>query len=163
MDARQMIENKNRDLPSELRSGEKILVTSIVSGGIYWKAIAVFTFAIILFLLAPPLGFFMSFVAFLIFAYAYIIKSINSLIVTNQRIFMRSGLVKIDTIQIRLERIEAVEIQRTLVGQFLGYATLVITGTGTTFAYLPFLANAPHIRNVLDDLLYKRDQIKPES
>ena len=63
----------------------------------------------------------------------------------------------------RLERIESVEIQRTLVGQFLNYATLMVTGTGSRLAFIPYIENAAEIRNVIDDILYKRDSVAQDS
>ena len=80
------------------------------------------------------------------------------LVVTNQRIFFRTGLIKVDTVQVRIEQVESVEIQRTLVGHFLNYGTVVLTGTGTRFSFIPYLGNAAHVRNVIDDMLYQREK-----
>lgn len=146
------------DLPVALREGEKVLVRGAISTAIYWKAFAILMIALLLSLLALPLAFFMGFVAFLAFVYAYLLKTFLMVIVTNQRVFFRSGLIKVDTVQIRLDRIESVEIQRTLVGHFMNYGTVVLTGTGTRFSFIPYLANAAHVRNVIDELCYQREK-----
>lgn len=160
MEPSQVLAARHQDLPSSLREGEAILVRGIISNAIFWKATAILFIALLIGLVAAPLGYFICFVSFLAFAYAFILKSILMLVVTNQRVFFRSGIVKVDTVQVRLERIESVEIQRTIVGHFLNYGTVVLTGTGTRFSYIPFLANAAEVRNVIDELLYKRDQSK---
>lgn len=148
----------DRDLPSSLREGEKILIRGKISEGIYWKAFAVLMLALVLSLIAIPLGVFMAIVAFLTFIYATLLRQFLLIIVTNERIFFRSGLIKVDTVQVRLDRVESVEIQRTITGQLLGYGTIVLTGIGSRYSYIPYLANAPHLRNIIDDLLYQRDK-----
>ncbi len=148
----------DRDLPSTLREGEKILIKGRISEGIYWKAFAVLMFALLLSLLAIPLGVFMGIVALLSFAYASLLRKFLLMVVTNERIFFRSGLIKVDTVQVRLDRVESVEIQRTITGQLLGYGTVVLTGIGSRYSYIRYLANAPEIRNVIDDILYQREK-----
>ena len=161
MDAKSALNNKNRDIFADLRDGEKVLARSVISNGIYWKAIAIGVFALILLVFSfglYPLTLFFLFIATLAFIYANIQKSILTLVVTNQRIFIRAGILKIDTVQIRLERIESVEVQKTLVGYQLGYGTVIITGTGSQFAFIPYIENSAQLRNALDEMLYQRDK-----
>ena len=158
MDARDTLDQRRQDIPSELREGERVLVKAKLSQGIYWKPISVMVLALFFFTFAPPLGFFLSIVAFFMGSYFYLMKHFIVFTVTNQRLLMRAGIIKIDSLQIRLDRIESVEIQRTLVGQFLNYATLVVTGTGTRLAFIPYVENAAEVRNVLDEILYTRDK-----
>ncbi len=152
-------ESRNdRDLPGALREGEKILIKGRISEGIYWKSFAVLMFALLLGLIAIQLAVFMGIVALLSFIYAALLSKFLLLIVTNERIFFRSGLLKVDTVQVRLERVESVEIQRTITGQILNYGTVVLTGVGSRYSYIRYLANAAEIRNVIDDLLYQREK-----
>lgn len=146
------------DLPSALREGEKILIKGRISEGIYWKSFAILMFAFLLSLMAIQLGVFMGIVALLSFLYATLLRQFLMLIVTNERIFFRSGLIKVDTVQVRLERVESVEIQRTITGQILGYGTVVLTGVGSRYSFIRYLANAAQVRNVIDELLYQREK-----
>ena len=140
------------DLPAALREGEKVMARGQISNAIFWKAIALLVIALLFGLLAAPLGYFLCFVSILAFVYAAVLKSILLIIVTNQRIFFRSGMVKVDTVQLRLERVESVEIQRNIMGHFLNYGTLCITGTGSMYSYIPYMSNVGHVRNVIDDM-----------
>ncbi len=158
MEPKKILSARQHDLPSSLREGEEVLIKGKISNAIFWKACAMLLIALLFGLIAPPLGYFLCFVAFLGFGYAMLLKSILMIFVTNQRIFFRSGIIKVDTVQVRLERVESVEIQRTIIGHLMNYGTIVLTGTGSRFSYIPFLANATQVRNVIDDLLYKRDQ-----
>jgi hypothetical protein len=148
----------DRDLPSALREGEKVLIKGKISEGIYWKAFGVLMFALLLCIIAIPLGVFMGIVALLSFGYAALLRKFLLMVVTSERIFFRSGLIKVDTVQVRLDRVESVEIQRTITGQLLGYGTVVLTGVGSRYSYIRYLANAPEIRNVIDELLYQREK-----
>lgn len=147
----------------DLRDGERILIKGHISDGIFWKAFGVLMLAALLLLVAIPLAVFMAIVATLAFVYALLLKKFLLLTVTNHRIFFRSGLLKVDTIQVRLDRVESVEIQRTLMGQFLGYATVILTGVGSRYSFIPYLANAAAIRNTIDDVLYQRETIPPQT
>jgi predicted membrane protein len=159
--AKQSKTNTNtNDLPSQLREGEKVLIKGRVSEGIFWKSFGVFLIALLLSLLAIQLAIFMGIVALLTFFYALLLKNFLLLIVTNERIFFRSGLIKVDTVQVRLDRVESVEIQRTITGQLLNYGTVVLTGIGSRYSYIPYLANAAEVRNVIDDLLYQKEKKK---
>ena len=158
MDAKSALNNKNRDVFADLRDGEKVLARAKISLGIYWKAFAVLLIAILFLLIAYQLTYFLLLISFLLFMYAFILKSIITLVVTDQRIFIRAGMLKIDTVQLRMERIESVEVQKTLVGYMVGYGTVIITGTGSQFAFIPYVENSAQIRNALDEVLYRRDK-----
>ncbi len=159
MDARKMLKDKVAgDLPVALREGEVVLGRAIISQGIYWKTIAFFVIAIMLLVLATPLGVLFLGVTLVAFCYAFMVKNALLMIVTNQRVLVRSGIIKVDTVQLRFDRIESVEIQRTIPGQFLNYATIVVTGIGSRLAYIPYAENAVEIRDILNEVAYKREE-----
>lgn len=146
------------DFPMAMREGEKIVAKGEISLGIFWKPFSVFCIAMLFSLVAMPLCYFLTIVASIYFIFILILKSLLLLVVTNQRVFFRSGMIKVDTVQVRIEQIESVEIQRTLTGMFFNYGTVVLTGTGSRFSYIPYLANAPHVRDVIDEMLYQREK-----
>jgi len=150
--------NQENDLPSSLRDGEAVLIKGRISNGIFWKAIVILCIALLLGLVAKPLGIFLTIISLLTFVYEFMLQKFLLLIVTNERIFFRSGFIKVDTVQVRLERVESVEIQRTITGQILGYGTVVLTGTGSRYSFIPYLSNAASVRNVIDELLYQREK-----
>ena len=149
------------DLPVSLREGERVVARAEISLGIYWKTIAVLILAIIIGLMAWQLGVLLLLVTILMFLYAFAMRHALLLVVTNQRIFVRAGIIKVDTVQIRFDRIESVEIQRTIPGQIFSYATLMISGTGALLAFIPFMSNAQQIRDLVDEMMYKREE-KPQ-
>ncbi|MGB1076850.1 MAG: PH domain-containing protein [Bdellovibrionales bacterium] len=141
-----------------LRDEEKLLINVRISNGIYWKAGAVCVLAFLIGLLAWQLGVFLLIVAGVTAGIAFLTKTILFLALTNQRVLVRRGIIKIDTLQLRLDSLESVEVQRTLVGQILGYASVVITGVGNRFTIVPFVANAVEFRDLLDDELFSKNK-----
>ena len=138
-----------------LQEGEEILRVATIHPGIYWKTVAVGIIALILIINIPTfnLGIFVAFVAFVMFCLATLYKHFLLLVLTNRRVFLRHGILRVDTIQIRHSRIESVETERTIMGQILGYASVVIMGTGSRNTAIPFIADALAFRNELDECL----------
>lgn len=151
--------SRESDLPVSLREDERVLIRGVISNGVFWKSLAILIVAALFYtFIAYELGVFLSIIAGLNALYAFLLQRFLLVVVTNQRIFFRSGMLKVDTVQVRLDRVESVEIQRTIMGQFLQYGTVVLTGVGSRFSYIPFLANAAAVRDVIDELLYQREK-----
>lgn len=145
----------------KLRDGERPLLKGVIALGIYWKAMAVALLALLIGgVIAWQLGVFLLIVAGVTAVIAMLTKKFLFLALTNERVLIRRGIIKIDTLQLRLDSLESVEVQRTIVGQFLGYASVVITGVGSRFTVVPFVENAVAFRDALDDALYSKDDKK---
>jgi uncharacterized membrane protein YdbT with pleckstrin-like domain len=56
------------------------------------------------------------------------------------------GLVSTQSIEIRLDKIESVRVKQGLLGRFLNFGDIVVTGTGSTF---------DPIRNIADPLAFR--------
>jgi uncharacterized membrane protein YdbT with pleckstrin-like domain len=147
----------SHEVPVTLNSDEDILATGEISYGIFWKAAVVATLAILLLITVRNLGIFLLLVAAIMFVVAYLERYFLLLILTNQRVIIRHGVIKIDTTQIRLSRIESAEVEHTIPGMLLGYGAVVLSGTGSRISAVPFVANASHFRNKLDEILMSRE------
>lgn len=142
-----------------LKDDERVVRVAQIHWGIYWKSFAVAVIAVLL-LLTPAyvLGYYLGFVAFVMFGFAWLYKRFLMLVLTDTRVFLRHGIIRVDTIQIRHSRIESVETERTIMGQILGYAAVVIYGTGSRRTAIPFIADALEFRNELDELLSEYEE-----
>ena len=156
------VERQRKDAKSvkgiTLRDGEEILIEAVISNAIFWKSLAVVVLAVLIGILAWQLGVFLLIVAAITAMIAATIKKFLFLALTDQRVFVRTGVIKIDTVQLRFETIESVEVQRTIVGQVLGYANVVITGMGNRFTIVPFVENADAFRDRLDEVLFEKNK-----
>tara|TARA_B100001179_G_scaffold231924_1_gene223177 strand:- start:786 stop:1304 length:519 start_codon:yes stop_codon:yes gene_type:complete len=159
--------NRNRRLSRDprladigLREGETIIINGIISPGIYWKSLFVLLLALLISLLAWQLGALLLIVSIMMFGVAFLTQRFLLLVLTDHRVIVRYGIMNLETTQIRFSSMESVEVQRTLVGQLLGYASVVLTGTGTRVLIVPFVANANQFRNALDEILFRQDEVK---
>lgn len=144
-------------LTSMLMEDEKMLRVAAISPGIYWKGLTILVIAILLFLKWPPLGILLLVVSGLMLLIAYLTKHFLLLAATDKRVFIRSGIINLDVIQMRYSKIESVELAWTLMGQFLGYASVVITGTGNRVTIIPFVADGIQFREVMTKILLEKD------
>ncbi len=156
MDAKAALLSRDRALPG-LRDGENVLISTIISDAIYWKGIAVLIVAILFLLIAYQLTLFLAFVAALTLGFEGLLQKYLLLVVTNQRVLIRRGFLLTDMIQLQYSRIESVEVQTTLIGTFLGYSTLMVSGTGSRMGYIPYVANAMAIQEIINEILQRRD------
>lgn len=147
-------------LQSILMPDEKVLRIAQISPGIYWKGFVVLILAVILMITGAlfNLGLFLLFVSVIMLSIAYLTRYFLLLAATDKRVIIRHGIINLDTIQFRYTKLESVELSRTLIGQVLGYASVVITGTGSRITVVPFIADASRFRAELNKILFEQDE-----
>jgi uncharacterized membrane protein YdbT with pleckstrin-like domain len=59
--------------------------------------------------------------------------------ITNKRVIAKTGLIRRHSIEVYLDKIEAVEVSQGIAGRILGYGTIVVTGTGGTKDPIPMI------------------------
>lgn len=141
-----------------LMPDEKLLGVVTISPGIYWKGCTVLMISFLLFLKFPPLGVLLLVVSALMLIIARLTKHFLLLAATDKRIVIRSGIINLDIVQLRYSKVESVELAWTLIGQFLGYASVVITGTGQRVTIIPFVADAPQFREKVSAILIEKEE-----
>ena len=67
--------------------------------------------------------------------------------ITNRRVIAKFGFVKRDTVEINLDKVEALRVDQSVMGRILNYGTLYITGTGSSVEPIP---------NIADPLVFRR-------
>ena len=50
--------------------------------------------------------------------------------VTNQRVLIKVGLIRRDTFELLLNKVESFQVNQTILGRILNYGTIIILGTG---------------------------------
>lgn len=144
-------------LKSMLVPDEQIVRMAAISPGIYWKTIFMLALSVLMLIFAFNLGLFLLLVTAIMFAIAALTKHFLLLGATNKRVIIRGGIINLDVIQMRYSKIESVELAWTIIGQILGYASVVITGTGNRTVVVPFVANAAQFRATMMEILMKKD------
>ena len=147
-------------LPSDVSvlPDEKIIRVADFHWGIYWKGLAVFAIGLLVAIPVWTMGVYIMFIASIMLLVAYMTKHYLLLILTDKRLLMRTGLIRMDTVQLSLERVESVELERTIPGMLLGYASVVITGTGSRVMAVPFVDMPQQFRRLTDERIYAVSQ-----
>lgn len=144
---------------SVLVEGEEILVMADIHPAIYWKAVAVLIFAVLVFIfIAPMLGGFFIFVGSCMMATAALTQHFLLLALTNKRVLARYGILQVEIVGMNYRNIESVESERMLPGHIFGYANIVIQGTGQRYIRIPFVGNATEFRKVYDQISLDREE-----
>ena len=92
----------------------------------------------------------------IILAWPLIARRSTQLLITDRRLIAKYGVISIDSIEIRFEKIESVRVSQGLLGRILGYGDIVVTGTGSTFDPIPNIANAQRFRMALNQAMELR-------
>jgi uncharacterized membrane protein YdbT with pleckstrin-like domain len=71
----------------------------------------------------------------------------TELAITNRRIIAKFGFVKRHTVEINLEKVEALKVEQGVWGRILNYGTIFISGSGSSVAPIP---------NIADPLVFRR-------
>lgn len=161
MTANALRRNSTAHINALLQPNETLVRVARVSAGIYWKGIAMLILAGLVMILIPialNLGIFLMLVALIILIFEFLTKRYLLLMVTDKRILTRHGIIQFDVTQVRLSKIESVEVEWTLMGRLLGFANVVITGTGSRITVVPFIADAEDIRQALDAQLAAQEE-----
>ncbi|MCF8495163.1 MAG: PH domain-containing protein [Alphaproteobacteria bacterium] len=147
-----MRRNQENAVEERLVSGEIVLERAVIHPGIYWQSIAVLILAMFFGLfIAVELGIMLAFVALLMAFYAGLVQSILVLVMTNKRVLTRYGLLQVDVVDIHFDKIESIELERMLPGYLMGYANVLISGTGNRLIRIPYVANGPALRRAYNE------------
>ena len=82
----------------------------------------------------------------------FISRATTEMAYTNKRIILKTGIISRDTDEIRIDRIESVDIKQSIFGRMLGFGTIYVTGTGAKIIVLDAVANVIEIRKALVSL-----------
>ncbi len=66
------------------------------------------------------------------FARSYIYYKTSEFGITDKRILMKTGWIQRNTLDMFLDKVEAVQVDQSVLGRILDYGTLIIVGTGGT-------------------------------
>lgn len=61
-----------------------------------------------------------------------IVSKTSEFAVTNKRVIIKVGLIRRNTLELLLAKVESIRVDQGIFGRFLGYGTIVVIGTGGT-------------------------------
>ena len=146
-------------LEERLIKGEEVVRQAIIHPAIYWPYVAVLILALVVgAFVAYELGILLLVVAALMGGHAFARQKVLMLVLTNKRIMVRYGLLQMDVVDIRFNKVESIELERMLPGIIFGYANLVVMGTGNRYIVIPYVANGQQIRKAYNEMVLEDDE-----
>ena len=139
-------------LEDVLVAGEEVVLRAEIHNAIFWRPVAVLIFAALVFTQVPQLGLFLFCVGLVHLGITWTVKHFLLLVITNKRVLVRYGILQMDVIDIRFDKIESIELERMLPGHIFNYANVVIMGTGQRLIRIPFVANGPAFRRFYNEM-----------
>jgi len=77
--------------------------------------------------------------AFLVWAWIRVRST--EIAITNKRIIAKFGFIKRHTVEINLDKVEALRVEQGVWGRILNFGTIFISGAGTSVAPIPDIAD----------------------
>lgn len=154
-----------------LLADESIISKAEISWFVFAKPLSMLTAGILAFLYTEPF-FYELFIPYLLllyihdllyyllavwvtyeFVYAIISKTTTEVVVTNKRVITKLGLIARDTVEIQLFRVEACQVQQSIMGRILQYGSIVISGAGLGTHPISFIHQPTLFRKQLLEVL----------
>ena len=79
--------------------------------------------------------------------WAWIRVRSTEIAITNRRVIAKFGFVKRHTVEINLDKVESLKVEQGVWGRFLNFGTIFISGSGSSVAPIP---------NIADPLVFRR-------
>ena len=122
-------------IDDSLIEGELVLHRARVS---WWSQFGLLFLGVLLLVVAVGL-------IFLIWAWIRVRST--EIAITNRRVIAKFGFVKRDTVEINLDKVEALRVEQGFFGRMLNFGTVFISGAGTSVA---------PIKDIADPLVFRR-------
>lgn len=78
---------------------------------------------------------------------AWIRMKSTEIAITNKRVIAKFGFIRRSTVEINLEKVEALKVEQGFWGRMLNYGTILMSGAGTSVAPM---------RDIADPLVFRR-------
>ena len=79
--------------------------------------------------------------------WAWVNMRSTEIAITNRRIIAKFGFIRRSTVEINLEKVEALRVEQSFMGRMLNYGTIFISGAGTSVAPM---------KDIADPLVFRR-------
>jgi uncharacterized membrane protein YdbT with pleckstrin-like domain len=122
-------------IDDSLVEGERVIHYARVS---WWSQFGLVLLGIVLLVVVVGLFFLVA---------AWVNVRSTEIAITNRRIIAKFGFIKRHTVEINLDKVEALRVEQGVLGRMLNYGTLYISGAGTSVAPLA---------NIADPLVFRR-------
>ena len=122
-------------IDDSLIEGERILHRARVS---WWSQFWLVVLGLVTLVIVVGLAFLVA---------AWIKVRSTEIAITNRRVIAKFGFIKRETVEINLDKVEALRVEQGFLGRMLNFGTIFISGAGTSVA---------PIKDIADPLVFRR-------
>jgi uncharacterized membrane protein YdbT with pleckstrin-like domain len=139
-----------------LQPGEQVRHISSIHWIVYWPGVAVALLAVVAYWFSETrllTGFWryttyaLALVAVVLLIQQWFQWWVTEIAVTNRRIIYKKGLIRRQTNEMNMDKVESVQIDQSILGRMLDYGNVTILGTGEGFETLRTIASPIELRN----------------
>lgn len=92
----------------------------------------------------------------LVFLGCYLYLLTTELGITEKRVIAKWGFISRETVELRLDKVESVRVNQSILGRLLNYGDVIIIGSGATQSKIPFIKNPILFRQTLDRIIEEK-------
>jgi len=139
-----------------LQPGEQVRHVSSIHWIVYWPGVAVALLAVVAYWLSETRllsgvwrysPYALALVAVCLLIQQWFQWWVTEIAVTNRRVIYKKGLVRRQTNEMNMDKVESVQIDQSILGRMLDYGDVTILGTGEGFETLRTIASPIELRN----------------
>lgn len=139
-----------------LQPGEQVRHISSIHWILYWPGVAVALLAVAAYWFGEarllPRAWQYTAYALALVAVVLLVKEwlqwwITEIAVTNRRVIYKRGLIRLQTNEMNMDKVESVQVNQSILGRMFDFGTVRILGTGEGFEALRTIAGPIKLRN----------------
>jgi uncharacterized membrane protein YdbT with pleckstrin-like domain len=139
-------------------------VTSPIHWIVYWPGVAVAVLAVVAYWLSetrllPGIwrysAYALALVAVFLLIKQWLQLRVTEIDVTDRRVVYKKGLIRRQTNEMNMDKVESVQIDQSILGRMLDYGDVTILGTGEGFETLRTIASPIELRNSITGTTHK--------
>jgi uncharacterized membrane protein YdbT with pleckstrin-like domain len=147
-----------------LQPGEQVRHISSIHWIVYWPGVAVALLAVVAYWFSETrllTGFWryttyaLALVAVVLLIQQWFQWWVTEIAVTNRRVIYKKGLIRRQTNEMNMDKVESVQIDQSILGRMLDYGNVTILGTGEGFETFRTIASPIELRNSITGTTHK--------
>ena len=147
-----------------LQPGEQVRHISSIHWIVFWPSVAVALLAVVAYWFSETrfltgmwryAAYALALVAVALLIQQWFQRWITEIAVTNRRVIYKKGLVRRQTNEMNMDKVESVKINQSILGRLLDYGDVTILGTGEGFETLRTIASPIELRNSITGTTHK--------
>jgi len=147
-----------------LQPGEQVRHISSIHWIVYWRGVVVALLAVVAYWLSDTrflpgiwryAAYALALLAALLLIQQWLQWWVTEIAVTDRRVIYKKGLIRRQTNEMNMDKVESVQIDQSILGRILDYGDVRLLGTGEGFETLRTIANPIELRNSITGTTHK--------